>query len=360
MEIELETYLYPHILGGLYGQALGDAWGMPAAFRPEQTWSQYNGWIETLLSPPADHPVHASFRAGEVTDDTQQAMSLAQAIINDGQVTVTGTANAIIAWYDEIDGDNSPFVGPSTRRAVTALKTGADPRQTGRYGDTNGGAMRISPVGLIHPGNPQAAVEDTVIACTPTHFTDVAVSAACAVSGAIAQALIPNTTLAEIIAVAVQSADTGLRRGSPWLGASVSRKIDFAVQLATDVNLPETERLQNMYDLIGSTLAAADSIPCAFGVLAMAQGNPIDTAVYAAALSGDADTVGAIACAIAGAWQGIDAIPFEHIKTLRQANSRYDFEETAEALYEIAKNNYYASPPPANGDKLPPPSFFDV
>ena len=100
--------------------------------------------------------------------------------------------------------------------------------------------------------------------------------------------------------------------------------------------------------------------PCAFGVLAMGQGNPIDTAVYAAALSGDADTVGAIACAIAGAWQGIDAIPFEHIQTLRQANPQYDFEETAEALYEIAKNNYYASPPPANDDTFPSPTFFDA
>jgi len=53
MEMELETYLYPHILGGLYGQALGDAWGMPASFRPEQTWSQYGGWLETLLAKGA-------------------------------------------------------------------------------------------------------------------------------------------------------------------------------------------------------------------------------------------------------------------------------------------------------------------
>jgi len=358
MEMELETFLYPHILGGLYGQALGDAWGMPAALRPEQTWNRYGGWLETLLAPASDHPVHGGFQAGEVTDDTQQAMSLARAIINDGQVTVEGTARAIMAWYDEIDGDNSPFVGPSTRRAVTALKTGADPHQTGLRGDTNGGAMRISPVGLIHPGDPQAAAEDAVIACTPTHFSDVAVSAACAVAGAIAQALTPNTTLAQIITAAVEAADTGLRRGAPWLGASVSRKIDFAVRLATDVSQSERDRLQNLYDLIGSTLAAADAIPCAFGVLAMAQGNPVDTAVYAAALSGDADTVGAIACALAGAWQGIDAIPFDYIKMLRQANPRYDFEETAEALYEIAKNNYYASPPPANNDTLPPSAFF--
>lgn len=334
--MDLETYIFPHILGGLYGQALGDAWAMPAYLRPHHTWTYYNGWLETLVPAPPDHPVHAGLAAGQVTDDTQQAMALAQAIIAEGKVTVEGSARAIVAWYDQIDGDNSPYVGPSTRRAVAALKTGTDPHLTGLRGDTNGGAMRISPVGLIHPGNPAAAVREAVLACTPTHFTDVAISGACAVAAAIAQAMTPDTTLEEIIGMAVWGAEMGLQYGSPWLGPSVARKINFAVQLATEGGVSEQERLQNVYDMIGSTLATADAVPCAFGVLAMAEGDPIETAIYAAALSGDADTVGAIACAIAGAWRGIDAIPFEHIETLRQANPQYSFEETAEELYEVA------------------------
>jgi len=80
----------------------------------------------------------------------------------------------------------------------------------------------------------------------------------------------------------------------------------------------------------------------------MAKGNPVEAAIYAAALSGDADTVGAMACAICGAWQGIDAIRPEYIAILNQANPQYDFEETAEALYEIALNNYYMASPQAN------------
>lgn len=354
--MELETYLYAHIIGGLYGQALGDAWGMPAYFRPDQTWTHYNGWLDRLEPAPPDHPVHRGLQAGQFTDDTQQAFALANAIIHDGQITAEGAARAIVSWYNQIDGDNSPFVGPSTRRAVQALKAGADPRQSGLHGDTNGGAMRVSPIGLIHPGNPQAALEDAVIACTPTHFTDVAVSGACAVAAAIARAMTPNTTLEEIINAGIHAADAGLRRGSPWFGPSIARKIDFAVQLATDGTLPEQERLQNLYDLIGATLAAADAVPCAFGVLAMAEGHPTETAILAANLSGDADTIGAMACAIAGAWQGIDAIPIEHIDLLRQANPDYNFEETAEALYEIARNNYYGTPPPPEA----PPDFLDI
>ncbi|MEW5961874.1 MAG: ADP-ribosylglycohydrolase family protein [Chloroflexota bacterium] len=356
--MELETYLFPHILGGLYGQALGDAWAMPAYFRPAQTWARFNGWIEDLLPAPADHPVHAGFQAGQVTDDTQQAMALAQIIIAERQITVDNVARAIVTWYERIDGDQARYVGPSTRRSVAALKTGAAPQQTGLQGDTNGGAMRICPIGLIHPGNPEAAVADAVIACTPTHFTDVAVSGACAVAAAIAQALAPSTTLEEIIDVAIWGADTGLRSGAPWYGASVARKIDFAVRLATEAGLPEQERLQNLYDLIGSTLAPADSVPCAFGVMAMSNGNPVEAAVYAAALSGDADTVGAMACAMAGAWQGIDAIPMEYIEILRQANPQYNFEEIAEALYEIACHNYYSAPPTI--EQQLPPDFLET
>lgn len=337
--MELESYLYAQILGGLYGQALGDAWGMPALVNPNQTWNAYNGWIDELIPAPSDHPVHAGFKAGQVTDDTQQALALAQAIIADGTITVESAANAIVTWYNQIDGDNSPYVGPSTRQAVSALMAGQDPRYTGLRGDTNGGAMRVSPIGLIHPGKPEDAVSDAVIACIPTHFTDVAVSAACAVAAAVAQAMTPDATLESIIDMAIWGADMGRQQGAPWMGASVARKIDFAVQLASDVNLSERDRIQNLYDLIGSTLAAADAVPCAFGVLAMAEGNPVDTAVFAAALSGDADTVGAIACAIAGAWHGVEAIPVDFVDTLRQANPQHNFEEIAEGLYPIAVRN---------------------
>ncbi len=354
--MHLETYLHGHILGGLYGQALGDAWAMPALLRPQQTWERYGGWLETLLDAPPDHPVHAGFRAGQVTDDTQQAMALAQTIIDEGKITVPGAARAIVAWYDAINADGLIYVGPSTHRAVAALKAGGDPYKTGLRGDTNGAPMRISPIGLIHPGDPAAAVEDAVVACTPTHFTDVAVSGACAVAAAVAQAMIPNTTLEDIVSTAVWAADIGQRYGVPWMGASVARKIEFAVQLATDYNLSERDRLQNLYDFIGSTLAVPDSVPCAFGVLAMADGNPEQTAIYAAALSGDADTVGAMACAIAGAWQTVNTIPLQHIETIRRANPQYNFEETAEALYEIALKNSANLPGPDDA----PPTLSDI
>ena len=56
--------MHDKILGSLYGQALGDAWCMPALLSPEDTWERYGGWIEQFLPGPEDHPVHAGLPAG--------------------------------------------------------------------------------------------------------------------------------------------------------------------------------------------------------------------------------------------------------------------------------------------------------
>ena len=123
------------ILGGLYGQALGDAFAMPAQVHPDDTERAF-GWLDSWQDAPADHIVHAGLPAGRITDDSEGAFSIAQAIIAAGAVTLEAAVAGLISWYDRADGDNSPYVGPSTRRALQALKAGADPRGNralGRY-----------------------------------------------------------------------------------------------------------------------------------------------------------------------------------------------------------------------------------
>jgi ADP-ribosylglycohydrolase len=330
--------LYDHIYGGLLGQALGDAWAMPADLRPHLTWERYGGWIDTFLEPPQEHPVHGGLPAGRVTDDTEQAIALAESIIAEGRITVEGAARAIVGWYDRIGGDNVPFVGPSTGRAVRALKAGADPRSTGREGTTNGGAMRVSPIGLINPGNIEQAVADAAIACTPTHFTDVAISGAAAVAAAVSRALTPGASLDDLIEAGIQGAELGLTYGATSFGASVRRRIEVAVEIARRDG-DARERIRELYDVVGSTLATTEAVPAAFGILVMGDGDPVQCAIYGAALSGDADTVAAMACAIAGAWRGAGAIPSSFIETLIAANPELDFEGAATGLFRIAEQN---------------------
>ncbi len=325
------------ILGGLYGQALGDAWGMPAYFDMDQTWQAYSGWITELLPGPADHPVHFGLPAGRITDDSEQAFSLATAFIKHGDVTLEAAIEAIIAWYDRVGGDSSPYVGPSTRRGVQALKRGEDPHKTGLWGDTNGAPMRISPVGLLHPGDPMGAIEDAALTCIPTHNTNVAISGACAVAAAIAVALTENPSLDALIAAGIMGAELGRKKGRVWLGPSVARRIKMAVDIARGPG-DELFRLREMYDVIGTSLSVPETVGSAFGVLAMAHGDPKQTVIYAAALSGDADTVAAIAGAMAGAYAGIEAFDPAVIAKLEadEVFAQYHVRGLADGLYKLA------------------------
>jgi len=327
--------LRSRIYGGVYGQALGDAFGMPALISPAQTRARF-GRIADLLPAPEDHPVHAGLPAGRITDDTEQAIWLAREIIRAGGVTLEGAARAIVGWYDAIRGDECIFVGPSTRRAVGKIRMGMDLSITGLGGDTNGSAMRASVVGLIHPGDVEAAARDAALSSLPTHNSSVACAAAAAIAGAVACALRPTADLRDIIQASVEAARIGEAQGAPALGASVARRIEFAVSLARDEMGDDDSRIQAIYDLIGTGLAASEAVPAALGVVALADGNPTRAAALAARLSGDADTIGAMACAICGAWQGIEAIPAEMRARLRAANPDYDFDAVAEGLFELA------------------------
>jgi ADP-ribosylglycohydrolase len=333
------TSLRTKILGGVYGQALGDAFCMPALLTPTQTRARF-GRITQLIAASDDHPVHAGLPAGRITDDTEQAIWLAKSIIADGGVTLEGAARAILGWYDAIGGDTCIFVGPSTRRGVSKIRAGMDLRQTGLLGDTNGAAMRASVVGLIHPGDVAGAARDAAISAIPTHNTGVACAAAAAVAGAVACAVGATDsvapTLRDILSASIEAAQIGEALGEVHLGASVARRIDFAISLARDEMGDDDSRVQAIFDLVGTSLAASEAVPAAMGIVALADGDPLRAAMLSAQLSGDADTIGAMACAVCGAWKGIEAIPADMTATLRAANPDYDFDAIAAGLLDLA------------------------
>ena len=89
---------------------------------------------------------------------------------------------------------------------------------------------------------------------------------------------------------------------------------------------------------MGATLNVPETVGSAFGILAMAQGDPKATAILAANLSGDADTIGAIACAMAGAYAGFDAIPAADVAMLESDSvvQEYDVRSIAAGLGALA------------------------
>lgn len=63
--------------GALYGLAIGDALGMPTQMLSRRQITERWGPLLTGFEPaPPGHPIAAGMAAGDVTDDTEQAVLL--------------------------------------------------------------------------------------------------------------------------------------------------------------------------------------------------------------------------------------------------------------------------------------------
>ncbi len=324
------------IAGVIYGVAIGDAMGMPAYFFPEETQEKL-GWIEDFIDAPDDHPVHKGLVAGQITDDTEQTLALAQSIIDRGEVTLEGVAEALLSWFESVGGEDSPYVGPSTKTAMIKIKKGEDLTKTGITGITNGAVMRISPVGVIHPGDFDATMNDVEIACIPTHNTNVAISGASAIAVGISTAL-GGGGWEEILINMEEAADIGAKKGEKFILPSIKERFNFIYALM-DAHREIRETLDDLYNIVGTGLPVYEIVPSALGIVLLAKGDPIKSVVYAANCSGDADTLGAIAGGLAGAIKGASSIPKKYIEKIRKVNKRYDFEKIIDGLTEIAISN---------------------
>ena len=151
-----------------------------------------------------------------------------------------------------------------------------------------------------------------------------------------------------MIAAGILGAELGRSKGRSWLGPSVARRIQMAVEIARG---PGDETCSGCAKF---TTSSARRCRCpkrsasAFGVLVMANGDPRQTAIYAANLSGDADTVGAIACAIAGAYTGIGGFDPALIAKLDadEVFASYHVRELAEGLHRLAAERSRANGKP--------------
>src|SRR6201995_316336 len=140
--------------GALYGLAIGDALGMPTQLlsRPEIV-ARWGPLLTGFEPAPDEHPIAAGHQAGDITDDTEQAVLLGRLLVaGHGRIDPHALAGALVAWEADMKARGSlDLLGPSTRRALAAVQAGAPPEEAGATGDTNGAAMRIAPVGIATP-----------------------------------------------------------------------------------------------------------------------------------------------------------------------------------------------------------------
>jgi len=334
---------YERVLGCLAGACIGDAMGAPTEQRTAAEISEiWGGPVETFVAPPADSPFSKGRRAGQLTDDSSQLIALMDVYLNnDGAITAGTVAEMLLAWSET---EYFPrFAGPTTKRAIVALRDGADPEQLGAAGQlssdgtSNGAAMRVAPVGLRYPGQPDAAIRDALTSCRPSHFTSIGVAGAAAMAAAVSVAVIPGASLLEVVGAARRGAEEGARLGRQYgrdaPGPSVSCRIDIGVAAAMRCGC-FSDAVQAVAQTVGTGLHMAEAVPAAIAIFLAAEGDPFLACVGGANGGDDTDTVACIAGALAGAYRGFRAIPPDLYATVLEEN-QLDLETRARAFAEL-------------------------
>ncbi|MBI5877305.1 MAG: ADP-ribosylglycohydrolase family protein [Chloroflexi bacterium] len=304
--------------GCLAGVATGDALGRASEFMSREAIRARYGWLNRLVAPPDAHPAHAQ-PPGAVTDDTEQTLIVAHLLASGEPLTAERMAAALVEWAQSHDGLNNPYLGPSTRRALQALMSGASPHQTGRQGTTNGGAMRVAAVGIVHAGDFAGALRDAVAASIPTHNTHNAMQGAVAVAFAIAAAMQPGAIVEAVVSAAQEGARQGRAHGAWSWATPLDRRIALAVRLVDES--ADTERaLDALHDFVGVGLDPAESVASAIGIVVAARGDPQRAIEAGANIGGDTDTIAAIAGSICGALRGIAALDAPLVSEVERVN----------------------------------------
>jgi ADP-ribosyl-[dinitrogen reductase] hydrolase len=275
--------------GCLLGLACGDALGGPVEFKSRAEIAAAHphgvrefiggGWLH--LAP------------GEITDDTQMTLALAQSLVDCGQLDMDDVAQRFVDWYRTDPKD----IGNTTRAAILHLANGVPWSDAGervaRGGKAagNGSVMRCAPIALRYRTNRLALRQASIDSARVTHADPRCTWGAVALNQAIVH-LLDSGSLIEVI----DAAADGLEHEE-----TKNRTIDAANRSA---------------DQIKSGGYVLDTLSAALWCLLRHESFE-ETVVAAVALGADTDTTGAVAGALAGALYGAQGLPNRWLKLLQ-------------------------------------------
>jgi ADP-ribosyl-[dinitrogen reductase] hydrolase len=277
--------------GTLLGLACGDALGGPVEFlKADVIAARFptgvtefigGGWLD--LDP------------GEVTDDTQQALILAESLTASG-LDLDRLGAGLIAWFRS----NPKDIGNTTRIALEALAAGTAPLDAGAVAlaargeqgaAANGAVMRCAPVALRFRREPDRLVRASLDSARVTHAEARASWGTVAVNQAIVH-LLDGGAIADAPAAAVVGIPNDEVRAAA-LGAAGRQRREVCAG--------------------GFVL---ETIGASFWSLLNAS-SPREAIEMAVALGDDADSTGAVTGALAGAAYGGSALPATWVETVQ-------------------------------------------
>jgi ADP-ribosyl-[dinitrogen reductase] hydrolase len=276
--------------GCLLGLACGDALGATLEFLSRDEIRTRYGQLRDMIGGGWLH-----LAPGEVTDDTQMATCITESIIAMGTVDGDDIARRFVDWLHS----NPKDIGTTTRRALMYLDRGLSwqeagertYREAGGQGIGNAGVMRCAPVGLFRYNDLDRLIADTRLSSAITHADPLAQWAAVAVNVALRELLLngQQPDFLERVAAVVED-------------RAVAQAVRVVALLTADEVRATGYALHTMQTALWSLMHHAT----------------FEEAVIAAVNFGDdADTSGAVTGALAGAREGIGAIPERWLATLR-------------------------------------------
>ena len=309
------------ILGAFYGQALGDAFGMPSELWPRSRVIQHFGWIGRFIDGPQENDAARYFKAAQFTDDTSMALALADSILEcRGRVDTNVIAGRILAWAESFDAFDKNVLGPSSKVALNAIKAGQPIADIPNLGVTNGAAMRIMPMGCLLPTRSfDDFYSEIAAACAPTHKSDIAIAGAVVIAWAISKA-VDGQAWSEVVHTLPEVARKAQLKNVNTFSASLCARIELALSVVKE-ECDVTEASARVYELVGAGITTIESVPAAIAMASLAELDPNRCAEFCANLGGDTDTIGAMATAICGANSGISGFNTASLQQLKDVNN---------------------------------------
>ena len=307
--------------------------GMPASFLTREQIKNTYGYIKDFLKPDDDvQKYHGSLEAGDITDDTMESIIVSKVLIEHNGFSEEAFNNEMKKWAVEQKMLESTVIGPSTRRYLTALIEGRDPKETSGKGNTNGSAMRAAPIGVKYYNDIAKCIEAAVASSLPSHGSKPAVAAACAVAAAVSGGVHGGYSPNEILNMAYDAALYGEKKGADITAPMVSKRIKLIESIVDSVGEGSiNDILDEIAGVFGASMFAYESVPVALAIFYAVNGNAKEGILGAVNTGDDADTNGSICGNICGAYSGASGLPDEW-KERVQKTSSVDFKTEAQKL----------------------------
>ena len=299
--------------------ACGDTVGKATEFMTHQDIESRFGRINGL--PDISKSLtHSDLHPFAVTDDTEQNLWLIKRYLADGEVTIENTVDELLKWIDGTDAIRKHYIGPSSLKALQGIKNGKDPLKAGINGTTCGGIMRV-PAAVFASRILGLDMDKCIYnALVCTHNNSIALESAYAYAYALSYALDnPGCPNKDLLGKAKEGCTVGLSK-APWIsaGASLLDRLIFLEKL--DLRRYEEQAFKSfIYGVLGTGLPSYETASAVFALLLYTD-DPVKTMFLSAELGGDTDTIGALACSLAGVRNLASEMPEEIEKPVLEYN----------------------------------------